>query len=138
MVNITHIGEISMSVKKKLMTGMLMLGASLPLMANAGLTITNNTDFDSTSIINNAPICSSSMTGGVTPAHSVNNVPDKTVWWACITNTTNCTADVYLTNNCTGPKIATVTFDVKTGIKSVVMHTSDHQITGAGFDIVLN
>ena len=93
---------------------------SASLCASAGdLTIINHTNYDSTSIINNGA-CSNVMGApGITRAHTTNVVPEKLVIKACIFNKANCTAAVHMTNNCTGPVVATVIFDVAKGIKDI-------------------
>lgn len=102
-----------------------------------GLTIVNNTDEDSTSIINDG-MCSNKLTGGVTKAHSTNVVSGTIVSLACFGHASDCKAEVYMTNDCSGDKIATVMFDTKTGIKSVAMNTNQYQVSGSGFNIQLD
>jgi hypothetical protein len=118
--------------------------SSLCLFAYAGefaagdLTIVNNTKNFSTSVINNGP-CSTILGDiGVTKPNSTNTVPSSKVKFACSIHPSSCSADVYMTNNCTGSKIATVTFDVDKGIKSVKMDTPAYLITGVGFIVTLN
>lgn len=119
-----------MEFKKIFSTGFFLLGLSFSFSANAfiansdltsdfasDLTIVNDTNRDSTSIINHG-LCSTILgDSGVTKAHSTNVVAASTVKKACFFNKTNCQADVYMTNNCTGPKVATVIFDISTGVK---------------------
>lgn len=118
--------------------------ASAPLMAQAGsLTVVNNTDHDSTTITNSHkpnPMCSANLPGGkgITRAHTTNVIPENTVNIACIKDKQNCKADVYMTNNCSGPMIATVIFDIKSGIKSVTMLNDKYNISGSGFYITID
>ena len=96
---------------------------SLPLVAKADLTVDNQTFFPSTSKINNQnghAQCSSAIPiYGVTKPQSKNVIPQGIIWSACIANLHACTAEVYMTNDCTGPVIATAVFDISTGIKSI-------------------
>lgn len=96
---------------------------SLPLAAKADLVIDNQTFFPSTSKINNQnghAQCSNTIpVYGVTAPHSKNTIPQGIIWGACITNLHACTAEVYMTNNCSGPIIATAVFDISTGIQSI-------------------
>ncbi len=96
---------------------------SLPLTAQANLTIENQTAFPSTCKINNQhgdAQCSSTIpTYGVTQAHTINSIPHGIIWGGCLANLHNCTAEVYMTDNCTGPIVATAVFDITTGIKNI-------------------
>src|SRR5689334_9628112 len=80
---------------------------SLPLPAKADLTIDNQTFFPSTCKINNQKgnaQCSNTIPiYGVTQAHTKNVIPQGILWGACLTNLHDCTAEVYMTDNCTGP-----------------------------------
>lgn len=90
--------------------------ASLP--AFADLVIHNNTNFPSTTRTNGF-FCSGSLpSGGVTEPHSVNKVSQALLNGACAFNKENCTAEVFLTRNCSGPAIGTVVLSTTTGIKS--------------------
>lgn len=111
------------------------LFAIAPLTANAGdLIVNNHTDYDSTSIINNGSCSTILGEMGISRKHTDHNVvPDSKVRFACFLNKKNCKADVYMSANCTGPKIATVLFDVDTGIKSIQMLDPKFQIIGSGF-----
>lgn len=128
-----------MAIKK--IMGMQLLALSLcsvSVLAQAGgLTIVNNTDMDSTSIINDG-MCSNTLSGGVSKAHSTNIVSSTVIGLACFGHSSDCKADVYMTNNCSGDKVGTVIFDTKNGIKSVTMNTNQYQITGSGFNIQLD
>jgi hypothetical protein len=134
-----------MSIKKTLFLVGALFCVALPFQAIAmgggeSLVITNNTDLDSTSKINNMA-CSSSVLGegGITHAHSTNAVSNTKLRVACALNRENCVADVYMTTVCERsgqPKIATVVFSVNTGIKSVVINnpeTNPYVISYSGF-----
>ncbi|EKD71941.1 MAG: hypothetical protein ACD_46C00053G0001 [uncultured bacterium] len=84
------------------------------------LVVVNNTDEDSTAVINNGA-CSSKLPNGVGVSHrrTTNHIPGNIVDIACLANRTRCTADVYMTNNCSGPIVAKVIFDTKKGIQDV-------------------
>ncbi|OGT54084.1 MAG: hypothetical protein A3F43_05645 [Gammaproteobacteria bacterium RIFCSPHIGHO2_12_FULL_42_10] len=104
------------------------------------LTIINNTGHDSTSVINNGP-CSANILGdvGITHAHTTNVVPETTVIKACIFNKSNCTAAVHMTNNCSGPVVATVVLDVKKGIKEIRSSSTSegYVMSGSNFTATL-
>lgn len=92
--------------------------SSLALAAQP-LIIHNNTDFPSTTVTNNGP-CSNILSDGITPPHTPpagHTVSVKSIKAACILNSENCAARVYLSNNCSGAAIASVTFSINTGIK---------------------
>lgn len=123
---------------KKYLSALLLIGSvSLSVHAIAGdLTIANNTNHDSTCIINNGA-CSNIMGAvGVTHAHTTNVVPEKLVTKACMFNKINCTAAVHMTNNCTGPTVAIVVLDVVKGIKEVQLIDSSQGYIIAGRDFL--
>lgn len=127
---------------KKIAISLILAGLSMvPFCAQASdLIISNNTDFTSTSVINHG-LCSSFLKeAGIVKAHEQNHhVPESKVKLACTIFQSNCVADVYLTDNCTGPVIATVTFDTSKGIVGEpLMRDPNYKVTGAGFVITLN
>lgn len=113
--------------------------AALPFTANAasGLTIDNQTDFDSTSVLNNGACSTILGAEGVTNAHTKKTVSASKIRLACLGNWSNCKAVVYMSNNCTGPVAATVYFDINTGIKSVQSQSDKFEISGSGFTSTL-
>lgn len=132
-----------MSLTKRVFQIAAIFCVALPIHAqtlDATLTITNKTDFDSTSIINNGGCSAKLGPNGITRAHSTNVVPDKIVRLSCLRSPNNCTAVVYLTTNCSGAPIYTVVFDVDKGIKSANPIDPEHnnfQISYSGFSITL-
>lgn len=126
-----------MSVKKTIITSLLAMSvSSVSIFAQAAnLTIINNTGQDSTSYINNSPLCSSYIPNGTTKAHSTNVIPESTISAACMVDTVNCKADVYMTNNCTGPVVATIIFDINQGIKGIIPRSPIYKFSGGGFTI---
>lgn len=116
------------------------MGLSPLALATPDLIVHNNTDFYSTTLANNGA-CSSNFPQekGITPPHTTKSIDGRIVRAACLTNSDNCKADVYLTNNCKGPIIATVIFSVNTGIKSKNnIPNSGYCLRGAGFDVTLD
>lgn len=122
-----------MKVKTLLISSLSMIALQMPLVALADLTIVNHTRNDSTSIINGG-LCSSALgEGGISRAGKPPLVvPDSLVRLACTGKLSDCVADVYMTSNCTGQKVGTVLFDIKTGTKSVTNNpASAYIITSA-------
>lgn len=113
----------------------------MSMLAYADLTITNNSSEDSTSVINGNK-CSSIVLGekGITRAHSTNVVDNRAIVMACITSPFNCKADVYMTANCTGEKIATAYLHTKNGIDHVEMSSNKYSIVApkGSWNITLN
>jgi hypothetical protein len=114
---------------------------SLPLVANASLTVINNTNQDSTSVINNT--CSSAIgSTGITKKHTTNTVPDMAIQLVCGFTPHNCVADVRMTTDCSGASVATISFDVSTGIKTATLSAAGQQagysISAQGFSVQLN
>jgi hypothetical protein len=125
-----------MFMKKTAQIAASLIIAALPFSANAaGLTIDNKTDFDSTSVLNNGACSTILGADGITKAHTKKTVASSRVRLACLGHWSNCKAVVYMTNNCTGPAVATVYFDVNTGIKkdTLVNHSDKFSIDGEGF-----
>jgi hypothetical protein len=108
-----------MKVKALVISSLPIITLSLPLGASANnLTIRNYTNYDSTCKINN--VCSDFLRdAGITRAHDLNHQIKESVVRLICNNSSNCTADVYMTSNCSGVKAATVVFDVNSGTKSV-------------------
>lgn len=124
---------------KKTMLVSLIVAISSPFLASAAdLTIVNNTNRDSTSVINHGACSTILGSHGITPAHSTNVVPSKIVTFACLLNRSNCRADVYMTNNCSGPVIATASFDVNSGIKSIDILDPSFTVSYSGFAITIS
>lgn len=123
-----------MSIKKTFVMTALSLAIPSFAMAN-DLTIINNTNAESTSVINNGACSNILGPAGVTHAHSTNVVTEAFITKGCIFNKNNCKAEVHMTNNCTGPVIANVIFDVKTGIKQIetVANSDGYVVSGSGF-----
>jgi hypothetical protein len=112
--------------------------SSVSMASQAALTLVNNTNRDSTSIINSG-VCSSKLPNGITPAHTTNVVGDTVIKLACIKDKTNCTADVFMTRDCSGNRIARVSFNVNTStVTSVAMNTSEYKISVDGLKITLD
>jgi len=130
-----------MSFKSKLISVLAAISAGcLPLAAQASaLTVVNNTDHDSTTVTNGF-MCSSKLPGGngITRAHTTNVISENTINIACLRNKENCKADVYMSNNCSGPIVATVIFSTKSGIKDVAMKSNTYHITAQGFYIQMD
>jgi hypothetical protein len=130
-----------MTMKKKVLTSLVIVSVSMPLLAMAAdLTIINNTNQDSTSIINGGPCSNILGASGVTRAHTTTVVPEYVIKRACIFNKSNCQADVHMTDNCSGPTIAKVVFDVNSGIKSVTpVNTSlGYSVSGNSYAASIN
>ncbi|MES2217012.1 MAG: hypothetical protein V4501_01235 [Pseudomonadota bacterium] len=126
------------TVKNTLRAGSLgLLFLPVLAMATATLVIHNNTDYPSTSIINGG-ICSSFLPAGIgiTEPHSTNSVPGVTVHSACWANRENCSAVIYLTQDCSGASIGTVVLSTTSGVKSISA-TGAYSITGNGFEVTL-
>ncbi len=105
------------------------------------LVINNKTNFDSASIINGG-MCSSKLGSvGIARAHEENHVvPSTIINIACKFGKHPCRADVYMTTDCSpnGSPIATVLFDVDTGIQGTPASNDPRFVlTGSGFEFTL-
>ena len=117
-----------MSIRKTVLFVATSICIALPFQAQAGdLIVNNRTDFDSTSATNGA-ICSKILGNeGVSRAHTEHNViPERKVKMACtILHKHDCRADVYMSANCTGRKVASVVFDVDKGHISTTLFPAE-------------
>ncbi len=115
-------------------TSLILLATS----AHADLNIINNTDFDSTCVVNDG-MCSNQLGDeGITHAHSANLISQLELYIACGSNTWNCKADVYMTPDCSGPSIGTVILDINQGI-SQVTETGPYKIVALDpFQVQIN
>jgi hypothetical protein len=96
--------------------------------AHADLTIVNNTDFDSTCVVNDG-MCSNELgDSGITHAHTSNLIEQIQLYIACGISTSNCKADVYMTPDCSGPVVGTVILDLNDGISQVTA-TGPYKLT---------
>jgi len=129
-----------MSIRKTVYLIAASICTIIPLQASAGdLVINNRTNFDSASIINGGACSKILGESGIARAHTDHNVVlDSKVRLACRTDLKNCKAEVKITENCSGPKIATIYFDVDTGIKpNFTVDDSRFDIQASGFEITV-
>jgi hypothetical protein len=91
---------------------------------------------------NNSGMCSSRFGAvGITRAKQTNVVPQGIIKLACMSHPSGCIADIYLTDNCGGPIIATAKFDIASGIQSIAMSPSsskEYKIIYHGFFIQID
>ncbi len=108
-----------MIVKKMLTTGLVALAVSLPVYAFAlsDLVVHNKTDQYSTSKLNGGRC--SSETGEVTqPKENPHTISGYKIAAACMGHTSDCVAEIYMTNNCDksgGQSIAIAHFNALKG-----------------------
>ena len=130
-----------METNKFISSLVLLTALSSPVVASAlsignSLTIRNHTNHDSTSIINDGR-CSVDVLheGGVTRKHTDKTIPAAALLAACLGHFSDCKADVYMTDNCTGAKVAVVHFSIYTGIiQPIVTLDPSYIMTGTGFE----
>lgn len=122
--------------KKTLLGSLLVFGLSS--LSFATLTIKNETKFDSTAVINKG-MCSKWLSGGVTKAGTTNVIADWVLNLACRKDKENCHADVYMTNDCSGPIVGTAEFSLTKGVRDInVIDKAHFDVTKQGpFFIVL-
>jgi hypothetical protein len=129
-----------MSTRKWVVALAATLCCTATMFANANdLIINNRTDLDSASVINHG-LCSDRLGEvGITRAHTENHVvPSSIIKIACTFGKHPCRADVYMSANCAAPKIATILFDIDTGIVGVPKSDDPRFIlSGSGFSFTL-
>lgn len=97
---------------------------SMPLMASAAdIDITNNTDNYGTGSINGTCSTIAGDKGVISPGQTL-TVPQIAFDMLCFGM--DCTADIYLSKNCTGKKVATADIDPDDGIISVNLIDKEH------------
>jgi hypothetical protein len=117
-------------------------GCSLGVSAHASLTINNQTKLDSTAIIEGG-MCSKDLPGGggITKAGTSNTISDFIIGLACWNNPKECHAEVYMNDSCTGPHIASVVFNSKTGEIKYTMNSPDgdgYKVETGDFSVTLS
>ncbi len=114
-----------MKIKK-----LFLLTALLPLSSYAAdLTVTNNTDVNATGIINGG-FCSSSFGDqGIIKAHNSITIYKQQLELACGLNTIRCTTDLYMSNDCSGPKVGTIVLSVESGVISAESTSESYKVS---------
>lgn len=118
-----------MKIKHLTLLGAITL-STISFAAYADLSITNNTKTGATASAASSP-CSGSIgsKGVIAPGGHV-EIPDWAVGVYC---RTNCTAHVYMSKNCSGKSIATVTANMKDGVVDVINNGVDgYHVEGRG------
>jgi hypothetical protein len=127
-------------VSKKILLKSLfaILASGSMTLSYADLTITNNTNFDSTTITNKGSCSTILGEHGVTHPHSTNQVSRMQLLLACGRHVTDCEAQVFMTNNCTGSPIADVMLSEVSGIYKVDSLDPTYQVVGTGWNVAIN
>lgn len=119
-----------MLIKNRILTGLVMFGLSaVPMLATAGsLAINNQTGSYVTTKVNGT-ICSSRLPLSpiITSPHSSINIEEWKIKAACSIggSPSNCSAQVYMNNDCIGQPVATAKFDLNKGILSLDANTAN-------------
>jgi hypothetical protein len=116
--------------------------AAAPIFAFADLTITNNTNYDSTSSIlghctSQPPLGSK----GITRSHTSNTLNINEIRAACLTIHGDCEAQVYTNTTCGMPYVAIVHFNVDKGFISYQQTNSNfvvHTVNNDPFHIQID
>lgn len=97
------------------------------------MTINNNSDAVATASAGVSPCSGSIGDRGIIKPHSNVVIPSWAVGMYC---TSDCKAQVYISKNCSGKSIATVTANVRDGVKKIENHDVDgYQVVGSGFNM---
>lgn len=106
-----------------------------PLLAHADVIINNYTNAPGTAYAGMSPCSSVAGDKGIIKAHSKMVVPQFVLDVYC---SKSCKANVFMTKNCTGHKIATLTVD-KTGITGISNDNVDgYVVSGGGKNVSVN
>jgi hypothetical protein len=107
--------ELTMQKKYLTMLGVIALSCT-PFTAFADVTIQNNTNSPATAIAGLSPCSNAAGEKGVIKPHGKVTIPDFLVGMYC---TNDCKAHVYMSKNCSGKSIATVTANKREGVKLI-------------------
>lgn len=104
--------------------------------SHADIKVTNHTGYYGTAKTNFTP-CSSISPKGVMQPYGTLEVSQSVLNSFC--KVIDCKVDLYISKNCSGPKVAVVTISAKSGIKSIEhkMRNKVH-VTGRGNFAVIN
>lgn len=101
--------------------------------AHADLFIANNTDASATAYAGTSPCSNAAGDRGIIKPHGSVQIPDFLVGMYC---TNNCKAQVFMSKNCSGKSIATVTANKKQGVIDIENHGIEgYQVVGSGKSI---
>lgn len=109
----------------------------VPFTAFADITIKNNTNTPATAFAGSSPCSNAAGEKGVMHPHSQVTIPDFLVGMYC---NNDCVAQVFMSKNCSGKAIASVTANKRDGIKSVKNNdtsSSAYHIEGTGKTITI-
>ncbi len=126
-----------MKIKGLALLGALTLSA-IPFAANAlgqDMVINNSSNNVATASAGISPCSGSIGDRGIIKPHSNVTIPSWAVGMYC---TSDCKAQVYMSKNCSGKSIATVTANVREGVKKIENHGVDgYQVVGSGFNVTI-
>jgi hypothetical protein len=123
-----------MRMKTLALLGALAFSAA-PFAAQADITIHNNTNAPATASVSISPCSNAAGDRGVIKPHSSITIPDFLVGLYC---TSDCKAQVFMSRNCSGKSIATVTGNVRQGVKNIDNHSvKGFRLAGSGKDITI-
>ena len=106
--------------------------------ANASVTIDNRTTKPSTTIVNGGGCSKSIPFYGVTEPGAVNTIPDYLMNLSCRMNKEACSAVIYMSRDCSGNPVATLTLNTVTNtIKSAPQDTSSVAVEVDGTTVLL-
>lgn len=99
--------------------------------AFADVSIANNTNAAATALTTTSPCSSAAGDQGVIKPHSNVVVPQWVVGLYCAFG---CDINVYISNNCGGPKIATIHATADRGVTNINNHhVNGYKVVGSGF-----
>lgn len=126
-----------MKIKSLALLGAIVLStASFAAYAKAqDMTINNNTNNVATASAGISPCSGSIGDRGIIKPHNNVVIPSWAIGMYC---TSDCKAQVYMSKNCSGKSIATVTANVREGVKKIENHSVDgYQVAGSGFNMTI-
>ncbi|RDI46057.1 hypothetical protein [Aquicella lusitana] len=106
----------------------------LPAIAHADISVANNTNSYATAHV--GFICSSIVNDGVIKPHSSLNISQSIIDLYCVGS---CKTDIYMSKNCSGKSVATVSVDQHKGVTGISNHNvNGYYVAGGGYSASVN
>lgn len=109
----------------------------LPFLTYAGVDINNHTDFYGTGNVKNGSCSSELGDRGIIKPHGKLSLNTAEIIYLCGYKT--CETFLFLTNNCTGEKLATVKMNAYKGVQNIINHKpTEYVVSGGGSSITID
>lgn len=121
---------------KHFLLSTVILTVAAPTLAFADVSVTNTSSAFYTANMDLSPCSSIIGDKGIMKPHSALSIPKAVIDLYC--GIKPCEAQVYLSKNCSGKKIAKVTIAKDKGVTNIENYDSDYVITGLGNTVTIS